>query len=211
MLAEIPNARLAVVGFGAYREACERIVDALAQGDLTALRELAAQGRAAEGGPQAPLRLFTEFLDWLDGEAGAEGRERYLSAAAAMRERVVFTGRLEHDEVADVLPACEAMVVPSTFPESFGMVAAEAAACGALPISAAHSGLAEVSRVLAAELPVPVGDLVSFPLAGTGDPVDRVAADHLAADARGASATPLERRSWRRSPPTSRGRASRGR
>ena len=40
--------------------------------------------------------------------------------------------------------------MPSTFPESFGMVAAEAAACGALPISAAHSGLAEVSRVLAA-------------------------------------------------------------
>jgi hypothetical protein len=36
-------------------------------GDLTALRELAAQGRTAEGGPQAPLRLFTEFLDWLDG------------------------------------------------------------------------------------------------------------------------------------------------
>jgi len=83
-----------------------------------------------------------------------------------MSERVVFTGRLEHDEVADVLPACEAMVVPSTFPESFGMVAAEAAACGALPVSAAHSGLAEASRVLAAELPVPVGDLVSFPLHG---------------------------------------------
>jgi glycosyltransferase involved in cell wall biosynthesis len=166
VLAEVPNARLVVVGFGAYREACERIVAALAQGDLPALRELAALGRAAEGGPQAPLRFVTEFLDWLDDEAGAEGRERYRHAAAAMSERVVFTGRLEHDEVADVLPACEAMVVPSTFPESFGMVAAEAAACGALPVSAAHSGLAEVSRVLAAELPVPVGDLVSFPLRG---------------------------------------------
>ncbi|MGZ4251117.1 MAG: glycosyltransferase, partial [Solirubrobacteraceae bacterium] len=133
---------------------------------LTALRELAAHGRAAEGGPQAQLRLFTEFLDWLEDEAGDDGRGRYLRAAAAMRNRVVFTGRLEHDEVAEVLPACEAMVVPSTFPESFGMVAAEAAACGALPISASHSGLAEVSRVLAAALPVPVGDLVSFPLQG---------------------------------------------
>ena len=30
--------------------------------------------------------------------------------------------------------------MPSTFPEAFGMVAAEAAACGALPLSAAHSG-----------------------------------------------------------------------
>ncbi|HET7050433.1 MAG TPA: glycosyltransferase [Solirubrobacteraceae bacterium] len=166
VLAEIPNGRLAVVGFGAYRGGCERIVEAVSEGDLSALRELAALGRAEEGGPQAPLRFATEFLDWLDRDAGAEGRERYLGAAATMRDRVVFTGRLEHDEVADVLPACEAMVVPSTFPESFGMVAAEAAACGALPISAAHSGLAEVSRVLAAQLPVPVADLVSFPLQG---------------------------------------------
>jgi glycosyltransferase involved in cell wall biosynthesis len=166
VLAEIPDARLVVIGFGAYREACERIVEALAEGDMVVLRELAAVGRAEEGGPRVPLRFATAFLDWLDTDAGAEGRDRYLRAAAAMRDRVVFTGRLEHDEVADVLPACEAMVVPSTFPESFGMVAAEAAACGALPISAAHSGLAEVSRVLAAALPVPVADLVSFPLQG---------------------------------------------
>src|SRR3712207_9004216 len=40
-------------------------------------------------------------------------------------------------------PAAEAMAVTSTFPEAFGMVAAEAAACGALPVVAAHSGLAE--------------------------------------------------------------------
>ena len=44
------------------------------------------------------------------------------------------------------------------------MVAAEAAAAGALPVSAAHSGLAEVSRELAATLPPPVRDLVSFEL-----------------------------------------------
>ena len=43
--------------------------------------------------------------------------------------------------------------MPSTFPEAFGMVAVEAAACGALPISADHSGMREVSRQLAAELP----------------------------------------------------------
>ena len=61
----------------------------------------------------------------------------------------MLTGRLEHDELAELLPACEALVVPSTFPEAFGMVAAEAAACGALPVSAAHSGLAEVSDALA--------------------------------------------------------------
>ena len=73
-------------------------------------------------------------------------------------------GRLDHDELAQLLPACEALVVPSTFPESFGMVAAEAAACGALPISAAHSGLWEVSEALAAALPDPVAGWLSFPI-----------------------------------------------
>jgi glycosyltransferase involved in cell wall biosynthesis len=44
------------------------------------------------------------------------------------------------------------------------MVAAEAASAGALPVSAAHSGAAEVSRELAANLPAEVAPLVSFPL-----------------------------------------------
>ena len=65
-----------------------------------------------------------------------------------MAERVAWAGRLDHAELADLLPAAEAMVVPSTFPEAFGMVAAEAAACGALPVVAGHSGLAEVARTL---------------------------------------------------------------
>ncbi len=67
-----------------------------------------------------------------------------------MPDRVALAGRLDHDELADLLPAAEAMAVPSTFPEAFGMVAAEAAACGALPVVADHSGLAEVARTLAA-------------------------------------------------------------
>jgi glycosyltransferase involved in cell wall biosynthesis len=71
-------------------------------------------------------------------------------------------GRLEHDEVAKLLPGAEALVMPSTFPEAFGMVAVEAAACGALPVSAGHSGMLEVSRQLAADLPAAVADLTSF-------------------------------------------------
>ena len=77
---------------------------------------------------------------------------------------VVFTGRLEHHELAALLPACEALVTPSTFPEAFGMVAVEAAACGALPISAAHSGLAEVSEALAGALPADAARMLSFPV-----------------------------------------------
>ena len=101
VLAEVPEARLVVIGFGAYREACERLVEALSAGDLAALRELAAAGaprRAARGAAALPAA----FLDWLRG-GGRRRPERYL-APPGMRDRVLFTGRLEHDEVADVLP-----------------------------------------------------------------------------------------------------------
>ena len=77
---------------------------------------------------------------------------------------VEFIGRLEHDEVAELLPGAEALVMPSTFPEAFGMVAAEAAACGVLPVSAGHSGMLEVSRQLMEALPGEVGRLTSFPV-----------------------------------------------
>ena len=54
--------------------------------------------------------------------------------------------------------------MPSTFPEAFGMVAVEAAACGTLPVSAGHSGMLEVSRQLQSSLPPEIGALTSFPV-----------------------------------------------
>jgi glycosyltransferase involved in cell wall biosynthesis len=174
VLARVPAARLVVVGFGAYREACETLIVALAAGDLVGVRDLALQGRAAEGGEAAPLRMLGAFLDRLEADRAA--RERYVAAARAMADRVVLTGRLEHAELAELLPACEAIVVPSTFPEAFGMVAAEAAASGVLPVSADHSGLAEVSEALAAEAPPAARAWLSFPLSATAveDLADRV-------------------------------------
>ncbi|WP_259311705.1 glycosyltransferase [Capillimicrobium parvum] len=152
-----PDARLVVVGFGAYRDGLMALQRALAAGDLEGARDIARAGRALEGGPRAPLH---HLLTFLDSEAAAG--EAYRRAAARLDDRVVWCGRLEHAELAHVLPACEAQVVPSTFPEAFGMVAAEAAACGALPISAAHSGLAEVTRTLAAAVGDEFAPLLSF-------------------------------------------------
>ena len=160
VIAQHPRARLLVVGFGAYRRALEELLRALGAGELARAKEIAVAGRALEDGsqPAAPLAQLLSFLHGLEGDE----RERYVRAAASLQEAVIFTGRLDHDELAEVLPACEAMVVPSTFPEAFGMVAAEAAACGALPVSAAHSGLAEVSAVLAAALPEQAAWMLSF-------------------------------------------------
>ena len=44
------------------------------------------------------------------------------------------------------------------------MVAVEAAACGALPVSAGHSGMLEVSAQLSKALPQEVAELLSFPI-----------------------------------------------
>ncbi|HSZ06122.1 MAG TPA: glycosyltransferase [Solirubrobacteraceae bacterium] len=172
VLERVPRARLVVVGFGAYREGLERLRAALIAGDVRGAREIALAGRALEGDSShaRPLRHLLAFLDGLRGQE----RERYLLAAPALEEQVVFTGRLDHEELAELLPACEAVVVPSTFPEAFGMVAAEAAACGALPISAAHSGLAEVSASLAGAVPQAAAGWLSFP-------VDDHAAEAIAA------------------------------
>jgi glycosyltransferase involved in cell wall biosynthesis len=150
VLARVPEARLLVVGFGAFRPALEGLAGALARGDLDSSRAL-----RAEDGRELPE--LAAFLDALGPEAAA-----YRAAAEAMAGRVHWAGRLEHAELADVLPAADALAMPSTFPEAFGMVAAEAAACGALPVVAGHSGMAEVARALAQAVPPEVRPWLMF-------------------------------------------------
>jgi glycosyltransferase involved in cell wall biosynthesis len=154
VVARVPEARLVIVGFGTYRETLGRFVEALKRRDVDDLRDIAARGRELEGGPPGELKYLNAFLDG----AGSD----WLDAAPTAAERVHFTGRLEHDDLPNLLPACEAQVMPSTFPESFGMVAAEAAACGALPLSAGHSGMAEVTATLAPALEPELQPLLSF-------------------------------------------------
>jgi glycosyltransferase involved in cell wall biosynthesis len=151
-----PRARLEIAGYGAYEEGLRRLLAALDGGDIGAAREVARRGWALEGGEERPLPILSAFL--ADPPAG------YAEQACAAAGSVEFVGRLEHREVASFFPRAEAMVMPSTFPEAFGMVAVEAAACGTLPISAGHSGMLEVSRQLRAELPEGVGALTSFPV-----------------------------------------------
>ncbi len=96
------------------------------------------------------------------------GPERTRLEERATRNDVdaLFTGPLEHRHLRHLLALADACVVPSVFPEAFGMVAAEAAAAGCPPVVARHSGLAEVAAGLEEALPARLGGLVSFP---TGD------------------------------------------
>jgi glycosyltransferase involved in cell wall biosynthesis len=149
-----PDVRLKLAGYGEYEDGLRRLLAALDRGDLDDAREVARLGWALEGGEEEPLKILSAFLD--------DPPEGYLDAARGMASSVELVGRLEHDEVARLLPGAEALVMPSTFPEAFGMVAVEAAACGVLPVSADHSGMREVSRELAAALPCASAGLTTF-------------------------------------------------
>jgi glycosyltransferase involved in cell wall biosynthesis len=119
-------------------------------------------------------------------------------------ERVLFTGALEHRHLVHLVPLCAVTVVPSIFPEAFGMVAAEAAAGGSLPLVARHSGLAEVAEGVAAEYPPDLQPLASFETGNARDLDHKLSAllalppqqhQELAAAARRAV---VERWSWER-------------
>jgi glycosyltransferase involved in cell wall biosynthesis len=81
----------------------------------------------------------------------------------------LFTGPLEHRHLVHLLPLADVTVVPSIFPEAFGMVAAEAAAAGSPPLVARHSGLAEIAEGLEDEYPPEHRHLASFANGDAGD------------------------------------------
>lgn len=119
-----------VVGFGSHREWLAALAIALERGD-------------------------TAGLDWLR-DVGRMPIEVGPGPTPEAGERdVTFTGRLDHRYAPEALAAMDVMVTPSILPEAFGMVAAEGAAAGALPLVARHSGLEEVGAALEAAIERP--------------------------------------------------------
>jgi glycosyltransferase involved in cell wall biosynthesis len=119
------------------------------------------------------VHVLLEALRQVDARAVIVGFGDYrqeLERAAG--PRVLFTGPLEHRHLVHLLALADVTVVPSIFPEAFGMVAAEAAAAGSPPLVARHSGLAEVAVGLEAEYPPHLRPLASF---GTGDAAELTA------------------------------------
>jgi glycosyltransferase involved in cell wall biosynthesis len=126
----------------------------------------------AESRPHGLIVGFGSFREWLAALVGAIDAEDHetvawlrdsapidvepsceeVAAGAGLAVRVTFTGRLDHQYAPGALAAMDVLVVPSILDEAFGMVAAEGAAAGALPLVARHSGLAEIAAALEAEV-----------------------------------------------------------
>jgi glycosyltransferase involved in cell wall biosynthesis len=123
------------------------------------------------------VHLMLEALAGLDAKAIVVGFGDYRDELEALAPPgTLFTGPLEHRHLAPLLPLCDVAVVPSIFPEAFGMVAAEAAAAGVLPLVARHSGLAEVAEGLAAEYPPERVPLTTFENGDVAELRDKLAA-----------------------------------
>jgi glycosyltransferase involved in cell wall biosynthesis len=113
------------------------------------------------------VQVLFDALRGLDARAVIVGFGDYRAELEAKAPAgTLFTGALEHRHLVHLLPLCDVSVVPSIFPEAFGMVAAEAAAAGVPPVVADHSGLHEVAAGIAAEYPPEYAHLTAFP---TGD------------------------------------------
>jgi glycosyltransferase involved in cell wall biosynthesis len=109
------------------------------------------------------VQVLLQAMQGVDARLIVVGFGPYRSRLeAAAPPRTLFTGPLEHRHLVHLLPLADATVVPSIFPEAFGMVAAEAAAAGSPPLVARHSGLAEVASGLEAEYPARFRHLASF-------------------------------------------------
>jgi glycosyltransferase involved in cell wall biosynthesis len=128
------GARLLIIGFGTFREALELLNLSIRFKNEDLVRLFAASGRLLEGGEASPAEHF---------EATAE---LYTSPEAAAA--VEFVGPLYHEDLSLILPRAAAAVVPSIFPETFGLVAAEFAASGVVPFVADHSGLREAGEIV---------------------------------------------------------------
>jgi glycosyltransferase involved in cell wall biosynthesis len=88
--------------------------------------------------------------------------------------RTLFTGPLGHRHLVNLLPLADVAVVPSIFPEAFGMVAAEAAAAGCPPLVARHSGLEEIALGLEEAYPADLRHLASFETGNSPDLADKL-------------------------------------
>ncbi len=140
VLEKIPQIRFLFIGFGSFREHLEGILQAFKNGDLQEYIKCADAG---------------EFVEGIDFEKSF----RQLSVQES--DRILFTGFLNHDQLKEILPLCDVCIVPSKWPEAFGMVAVEAMAAGVFPICNYHAGLIDVNDAVAEDMPE-IKELISM-------------------------------------------------
>ncbi len=142
------NTYFLIVGFGQFREILELMVYALSSGDRELFKAICFRTQELfPGAGTDHLAYLTEFLDSLD-ETGKSNDYFEYAQGLNLDERIIFTGYVDHEHLANLLPCADLAVATSIFPEAFGMVAAEALSSGVMPVQTHHSGFIDVINVV---------------------------------------------------------------
>ncbi len=182
-LLETHDVSVDIIGFGSFEDALKDLWDALRNRDRERALAIADRG---EGTSLPHLRSALE-------SAGDDFWERIAAT------RLGFLGRLEHGPISRALPSYDLLIAPSVVPEAFGMVAAEAAACGVLPVVPDHSGIGEAGRAIedAIEAPGALRFDPESPVRSLADRIDALLAMNRPERRRmGLAAAALARERW---------------
>jgi len=113
-----------------------------------------AMGRLAETNPELRLRI----VGGCTNESYRHDMEKLIAGSNA-KERITFTGPMSRKELFALMRETTVAVVPSLCEEAFGLVAAEAMACGALTIVSNRGALPEVTGGFAEVVSPDVGTI----------------------------------------------------
>ncbi len=138
ILQDFPRIHLLFIGFGSFREHLQGMLQALIAGNFEQFVRCARAGDFVDE---------YDFAKWF----------RKLNKEEA--QRITITGYLDHEMLKEILPLASLALVPSKWPEAFGMVAVEAMAAGVLPLCNDHAGLRDVLDVVTEAL-VELNDII---------------------------------------------------
>ncbi|MCS5421501.1 MULTISPECIES: glycosyltransferase [Psychrilyobacter] len=137
-----PTTNITIVGYGKFRPALEILLRGLIDGNKELLEIIIEKGNYLEEKKHGKLKYLSKFWNSLKE---CDKLDKYLELAKKIDlDRVVFLGKLDHDTLPHVIKKHSVIVVPSIFPESFGMVSIEGMSQGLVPVVFNHSGLKEV-------------------------------------------------------------------
>ena len=100
--------------------------------------------------------LLSAAEEWVEGNAD--------SCEPMPHTKVLFTGFLDHNLLQYLLPCADVAVFPSLVPESFGLVALEAASAGVIPLVTDFSGLRDSALVFEQSIAELAENDLRFPL-----------------------------------------------
>lgn len=112
------------------------------------------------------IEALAQLPDMVHYRAIGEGPEQsalsQLATRLGVRDRVEFTGRIDHAQLPELLATADVFVQPSIGEEAFGISVVEAMACGLPVLASDNGGMREIVSPGATGKLLPAGDVPAW-------------------------------------------------